>query len=898
MGVHVRRRLLPLLAALLLAPLAPAIAAQAAAPERLSPATSSTVHPRLLFDTDDVDRLRSRVAVSGTVPAQAYARLKEKAERDLVKVQPDVVRAGACLPVNEQGFECAYNLQGEMPTYLMELGLAYQLSGDERYGHRVIDLLSALADASWPFWTNEQDLGIGDLLEGVGLGFDWTYQLMTDAERHKIVSSLTQFQDKLFVRPLFEYTNEASTYPAANWMGVTAGGAGLTLLAIRGEPDAPTTYTSGPNPAVGNVPAWPERTYTFDEYLDKAMLQVRTYFRGGVDLAGASHEGHTYAEYGLRSSIPFALAARRDGLGDAMDGTGLPATKCWGGTPYFCLPLTRPGDGTGMRNLSRWLSMEQLPGEGQNYVPLNDSQRDEVGADLQAQLFAINPDDGVAQWFWRRTVGDLGTNYYGTSNPTTVVRDDKCRDPKDEPSFVACDLLSLQGDIWTILFYRTPQETPEVDPATVGPLSVHHAERGLVDARTGFARGTGEVISTFEARRNGIAHFQYDLGNFTLYGEGGRWAIDPGFDCVACKDDGVTHLAGYADEHNVVVIDGAQRTQVPDSRYSMVNGTTIDSFVNAPNLSLAHADLRYAYGRDASGAFLSPSAGRDHLFSRVPGRPVIVGITDQVQRDQADHVYRWQMLTNNDNVVSTDGTGFTITHGVGGPTLVGRVTAGGSAARDLPIQLRAIVNTASGDEQGHVYPVVYTETVAQRTMDQLAVLALTPAGEQPAVTEAIRVAGGNAVGVTWKGVQDVIVRRLKTAAAGSGPVETDGASAKCTRGAGETVLRAGTTLAATGVDYVTVTGSASTVTVSGGEVAATGAAGNAYRVFAPQPIASVTVNGTTVSSCLDGDYLTFPCGGLAPLAVVPEADLTVLLPLLALLMLGVGVAVRRRRTVA
>jgi len=59
-----------------------------------------------------------------------------------------------------------------------------------------------------------------------------------------------------------------------------------------------------------------------------------------------------------------------------------------------------------------------------------------------------------------------------------------------------------------------------------------------------------------------------------------------------------------------------------------------------------------------------------------------------------------------------------------------------------------------------------------------------------------------------------------------------------------------------------------------------------------------TVNGTTVSSCLDGDYLTFPCGGLAPLAVVPEADLTVLLPLLALLMLGVGVAVRRRRTVA
>ena len=68
----------------------------------------------------------------------------------------------------------------------------------------------------------------------------------------------------------------------------------------------------------------------FDDYLNKAMLQVRTYFRGGIDLTGASHEGHTYAQYGLRSSVPFAVAARREGLGDAMDGTGLPATHAWG----------------------------------------------------------------------------------------------------------------------------------------------------------------------------------------------------------------------------------------------------------------------------------------------------------------------------------------------------------------------------------------------------------------------------------------------------------------------------------------------------------------------------------------------------------------------------------------
>jgi hypothetical protein len=895
-----RRHVLPALAALLLVPLAPALSANAANAD----SRPATAHPRLLFSASDVPGLRARVAVPGSVHAAAYVRLLEKAERDLVTVQPEVVRPHQCLPpepilhTSYQGLECAYNLQGEMPTYLMELGLAYQLSGDERFGRGAIDLLIALGDAGYPYWTEIQDLGIGDLLEGVGLSFDWTYQLMTDAERQKVVDQLTAYQDKLFVRPLFEYTNEASTYPAANWMGVTAGGAGLTLLAIRGEQGAPTTFTSEPNAGFANVPAWPRRTYTYDEYVAKAMKQVRTYFRGGVDPNGASQEGHTYAEYGMRSSIPFALAARRDGLGDVMDPTTLPATHCWGGTPFYCLPL---GDGTsrsGIRSLSRWLSMEQLPGEGQNYVPLGDSQRSEVGVDLQAQLFAINPDDGVAQWFWRRTVGDLGTDYYGTKSPTTPVRDDKCRNPRESLSYVSCDIFHLQGDMWTILFYRTPAETPEVDPATTGPLSVLHAERGLVDARTGFAGGKDEAISTFEAHRNGIAHFQYDIGNFTLYGYGGRWAVDPGFDCVACDDrptyGELNHPGGYADNHNVVVIDGQARTQVPDSRYDMVRGTTIDRFVNAPNLSLAHGDTRYAYGHNASGGFLSPYAGRDHLFSRVPGRPVLVGITDQLQRDTAPHAYRWQLITNNDNTVTPSGTGFTITQGVTGPTLVGRVAAGGSAATDLPMQVSALPVRTSGDDEGKIYPVVYTETPKQLAMDQLAVIALTPAGEAPAVTETLRVQGGNAVGVTWMGVQDVVVRKLRTAAAVSGPVETDAAIAKLTRGAGETVVRGGTRLASDGRDYVTVTGTAATVTVSGNEVSATGAATNTYRVFAPQPVVKATANDAPVGWCRDGDYLAFPCEA-APPADVPESGVAVLLPMLALLLLGIGVAVRRGR---
>ena len=106
------------------------------------PPGPATVHPRLLFSAADVPWLRARVAAGG-VPGAAWARLREQAEGLLVRVQPDAVRDS----VDQTG---PYGLQNEMPTYLLNLGLAYQLSGDVRYGRRVVDLLLALTDANYP----------------------------------------------------------------------------------------------------------------------------------------------------------------------------------------------------------------------------------------------------------------------------------------------------------------------------------------------------------------------------------------------------------------------------------------------------------------------------------------------------------------------------------------------------------------------------------------------------------------------------------------------------------------------------------------------------------------------------------------------------------------------------
>jgi len=768
----------------------------------------ATVHPRLLFSAADVPALRARVAAGG-VPGAAWTRLQEQAEGLLLRVQPDAVRES----VDQRG---PYGLQNEMPTYLINLGLAYQLSGDVRYGRRVVDLLLALKDADYPYWCCE-DLGVGDLLYGIGLGFDWSYELMTPDERQQIVSAMWTPEHEAFLFGRTLGYNPVNPYSAnleiSNWIGVTAGGAGLTLLAIRGEPGIPA-----------------DTIRPVDTYMTRAMERTKSYFRHAIDPLGANHEGMTYAYYGLKNTVPFALAARREGLGDLIAGTGLPG-------------------------VARWAASEQLPGEGQNFVPLNDSQR-ESALEFEALMFGIAPDNGVAQWLWQRTVGAQGNDYFREPHePETAPR--TC---PTEPIVELFACFQHNGRYYatqyvsTILYYRSPAETPEIDPASVGPLSVHYAQRGLVDARTGFARGTGEVISTFEALRDGRGHFHYDAGNFTIYGMGGRFAIDPGYACVACGQD---LDEGYATAHNVVVVDGARATQTTYSRYW--RGTTIDGFVNAPNLSLARADLRYAYSADPNARFDPPYARRDHLFSRAAGRPVIVAVADQLQRDRSSasrHSYTWQMLSDKQNRVETAGSAFTIT-AANGATLVGRTAAAGNT--DPVVQTRTQILGNPTIDIGSPQPVVYTTTPRQRAFDHLAVIALTPAGAEPATTQTLRIPGANAMSVTWRGGQDVIVRRRAGARRVTGAVSTDASIAKFTPDAGETVIREGTRLSSGGRDYISVTGTAATVTVSGDEVQAAGNSDNTYRVFAPQTISSVRVNGAPVASCRDGDYLRLPC---------------------------------------
>lgn len=132
--------------------------------------------------------------------------------------------------------------------------------------------------------------------------------------------------------------------------------------------------------------------------------------------------------------------------------------------------------------------------------------------------------------------------------------------------------------------------------------------------------------------------------------------------------------------------------------------------------------------------------------------------------------------------------------------------------------------------------------------------------------------------MTWDGVSDVVVQRLVDADAVTGAVATNGTFAKFTRGGGETIVRDVTRLSADGRDYVTVTGSDATTIVGGDQAQGTGDGANRYRVFAPQPIRSVLVNGSPAAWCREAQEVVFPCpdGHVEPLASRLTAEPAVL----------------------
>jgi len=306
------------------------------------------IHPRLLFDADAIGGLRQKVQEGE--PERLWEILKAKADSYL-DLDPTKVRE--------------YANQGSLTNFIRRLAFAYVITGEEEYGDKAVALLVNWATDRvdeypyYPYWEGRYH-NIGDILVAVALGYDWTYDLMTEAQRDTVRSALTELAFGEYEHSYTSWWGTGDGYN--NWTGAKAGGFGLAGLAIYGE--------SGRSKAEE------------DSLLQRAKELVSEYFEVNFGTDGEAYEGILYGGYGLKNAVTFAAALKRLTGEDIFSGSN--AAGFIDHLVYALLP-----DRSGFNQLN-------------NSKTLTNSA-------YTSWMMTALPENGLARWLWTNHFSRLTT---------------------------------------------------------------------------------------------------------------------------------------------------------------------------------------------------------------------------------------------------------------------------------------------------------------------------------------------------------------------------------------------------------------------------------------------------------------------------------------------------------
>jgi hypothetical protein len=148
-------------------------------------------------------------------------------------------------------------------------------------------------------------LNTGEILHGLGLGFDWLYQDLNTTERASVVSAivktgLSKVKAALSTTPPDWAKAFVSTY--SNWNTVILGGSIIAALSVQGEPGAPQ---------------W------LDQVLDSAISDLKIWSANAWGPDGAWPEGLNYGSYSERYLVP-TIASLLTATGDDSGLLSLP----------------------------------------------------------------------------------------------------------------------------------------------------------------------------------------------------------------------------------------------------------------------------------------------------------------------------------------------------------------------------------------------------------------------------------------------------------------------------------------------------------------------------------------------------------------------------------------------
>lgn len=179
-------------------------------------------HPRLFANKEKIAALKLQ---KDDVSKQLFLLLKLEADKYLVadKIQ---------YPTKGFKFEAMRKVQGR----ILALSLAYRLFGEKKYLEKAKTELIQLAEL--PDWCPSHFLDVGEGALAAGIGLDWLYDELSNAEREKITQAIIKNALLPSLEAKESQTNASWVNGGFNWNPVCHGGLTVAALAIaETEPD-------------------------------------------------------------------------------------------------------------------------------------------------------------------------------------------------------------------------------------------------------------------------------------------------------------------------------------------------------------------------------------------------------------------------------------------------------------------------------------------------------------------------------------------------------------------------------------------------------------------------------------------------------------------------------------
>lgn len=253
-------------------------------------------HPRLLADAQRFAELRRQVKTDAQL-REWYGDVLRDAER-ILDQEPSRYE----IPDGLRLLATSRRVLDRMLT----LGMAYQISGEQRFAERAWDELAAAA--AFKDWNPRHFLDTAEMTAAFGIGYDWFYDAWNADQRSQLRRAIVE---KGFTPGLKVYRDRGWWSQCRhNWNQVCNGGLGIGALAIGDE-----------EPAVAG-----EILHNGLESLPLAMAEY------GPD--GAWAEGPGYWGYATKYNV-FILAALEKALGTDFGLAEIPGFSLCGMMPIY-----------------------------------------------------------------------------------------------------------------------------------------------------------------------------------------------------------------------------------------------------------------------------------------------------------------------------------------------------------------------------------------------------------------------------------------------------------------------------------------------------------------------------------------------------------------------------------